>query len=172
MRADDRLYACEIAWEGWRFLLLSRATGVRYLDLRGTSLSELERRLGAEIVVDDPRNAQAVRELEEYLAGTRRAFSSRLDVVGTPFQREVWAAVSRIPYGVTTSYGEIAAAIGRPQAARAVGAAVGANPIPIFVPCHRVLGKDGCLVGFGGGLPLKERLLALEKGDRSPAARR
>jgi len=77
----------------------------------------------------------------------------------------VWNTLSQIPYGKTMSYGEIAVAIGRPHATRAVGGAVGANPIPIVIPCHRVIGKDGSLVGYGGGLPLKERLLALEQGS-------
>jgi methylated-DNA-[protein]-cysteine S-methyltransferase len=88
-----------------------------------------------------------------------------MDVRGTPFQRDVWNAISEIPYGETASYSELAAAIDRPKALRAVGQAVGANPTPIVVPCHRVIGKSGHLVGFSGGLPLKERLLMLEQGS-------
>jgi methylated-DNA-[protein]-cysteine S-methyltransferase len=85
-----------------------------------------------------------------------------LDLVGTDFQKKVWMALRQIPYGETISYKELAGAIGRPSAVRAVGAANGANPIPIIIPCHRVIGNDGSLTGFGGGLPLKKKLLELE----------
>ncbi len=106
---------------------------------------------------------QALVELHAYLAGRLRAFETPLDPRGTPFQRRVWAEVARIPYGATASYGEIAARIGRPGAARAVGAANAANPLPLFVPCHRVVGADGALRGYGGGLALKAALLQLER---------
>jgi methylated-DNA-[protein]-cysteine S-methyltransferase len=101
-------------------------------------------------------------QLGEYFAGSRAAFDLPLDARGTEFQRAVWAELSRIPFGVTRSYGEIAERIGRPKSVRAVGAANGANPIAVIVPCHRVIGADGTLTGFGGGLPLKKKLLALE----------
>ena len=104
-----------------------------------------------------------VREpLEEYFAGTRQAFELPLAPRGTPFQLAVWQELSRIPYGETISYGELARRVGDPAAARAVGAANGANPLPIVVPCHRVIGANGSLTGFGGGLPNKRWLLALE----------
>ena len=105
-------------------------------------------------------------QLTEYFAGERTRFELSLDYLGTPFQRSVWRALQRIPYGTTTTYG----ALGKQLAAqpRAVGAAVGATPIPIIVPCHRVIGADGSLTGYGGGLPRKRALLDLEAagGDR------
>ena len=102
------------------------------------------------------------RQLAEYFARERRAFDLRLAPEGTPFQLETWRALVAIPYGTTLSYAELARRIGRPAAVRAVGAANGANPLPIVVPCHRVIGKNGSLTGFGGGLPAKRALLELE----------
>ncbi|OWK30187.1 methylated-DNA--[protein]-cysteine S-methyltransferase [Sphingomonas dokdonensis] len=107
--------------------------------------------------------AATVRQLEEYFAGTRTAFDLPLDPVGTYFQRDVWRALLTIPYGETRSYADIARAIGRPTATRAVGAANGRNPLPIVTPCHRVIGSNGTLTGFAGGLPNKQLLLALEQ---------
>ncbi len=103
------------------------------------------------------------RQLTEYFAGEREDFDLPLEMCGTVFQLEVWSALRRIPYGEVRSYAEIARAIGRPKAVRAVGAANGANPIPIIVPCHRVIGSNGSLTGFGGGLDVKRRLLDLER---------
>jgi methylated-DNA-[protein]-cysteine S-methyltransferase len=114
---------------------------------------------------DDPRHpilAQAARELAAYFAGTLRAFTVPLAPEGTPFQQLAWRALRDIPYAETRTYGEQAARIGRPTASRAVGAANGANPISIIVPCHRVIGASGALTGFGGGLPTKQWLLAHE----------
>jgi methylated-DNA-[protein]-cysteine S-methyltransferase len=105
---------------------------------------------------------EAARQLREYFDGRRTSFHLPLDPEGTAFQRRVWRALEHIPYGTTISYGELARRIGNPAASRAVGAANGRNPIPIVIPCHRVIGADGKLTGFGGGLPLKEALLALE----------
>jgi methylated-DNA-[protein]-cysteine S-methyltransferase len=106
--------------------------------------------------------ATIVEQLEEYFAGERRTFDIELDLRGTPFQRAVWGQLLTIPYGSTRSYGELARTIGRPDRARAVGAAVGATPVPIIVPCHRMIGADGSLTGYGGGLPRKRALLDLE----------
>ena len=105
---------------------------------------------------------QALGEIAEYLAGRRRQFTVPLDLAGTPFQLQVWKALRRIPYGETRSYGEIARAVGRPKAARAVGMANHSNPIAIVVPCHRVIAGDGSLGGYAGGLGLKTALLRLE----------
>ena len=102
------------------------------------------------------------RQLEEYFAGRRRAFDVVLAPPGTAFQQRVWGELQRIDYGQTISYGELAARIGRPTAIRAAGAANGANPISILVPCHRVIGSDGSLTGYGGGLEAKRALLDLE----------
>ena len=106
--------------------------------------------------------AQAQTQLGEYFRGTRRSFELALAPEGTPFQLAVWRALSAIPYGETVSYGEIARRLGLEAGARAVGLANGSNPLPIIVPCHRVIGADGTLTGFGGGLQIKRSLLALE----------
>jgi methylated-DNA-[protein]-cysteine S-methyltransferase len=113
---------------------------------------------------------EAIAQLEGYFAGELHRFDVAMAPEGTPFQREVWAALTGIPYGKTVSYGELARQVGRSTASRAVGAANGRNPIPIIIPCHRVIGADGSLTGFGGGLPIKRRLLELESGGR-PALR-
>jgi len=105
----------------------------------------------------------AARELDEYFAGTRQQFDVPLRPSGTPFQLEVWGALLAIPYGETVSYADIARRIRRPRAVRAVGAANGANPLSIIVPCHRVIGSHGDLTGYGGGLPAKRWLLAHER---------
>jgi methylated-DNA-[protein]-cysteine S-methyltransferase len=114
---------------------------------------------------DDRAYAAAAGQLAEYFAGARRAFEVAIAPSGTSFQLEVWRALLTIPYGEVRSYRDIAAQIGRPAAVRAVGAANGANPIPIIVPCHRVIGANGSLTGYGGGLEAKRRLLALERGQ-------
>jgi methylated-DNA-[protein]-cysteine S-methyltransferase len=105
---------------------------------------------------------EAVRQLEEYFAGKRRDFDLPLNLDGTEFQQRVWRALTEIPYGETRSYGELAKRIGNPNASRAVGLANGRNPVSIVVPCHRVIGADGSLTGYGGGLPRKQWLLAHE----------
>ena len=105
---------------------------------------------------------ETMRQLERYFAGQLREFDLPLAPAGTPFQLEVWQALRRIPYGRTISYGELARRVGRPAASRAVGAANGCNPLPIVVPCHRVIGADGSLTGFGGGIEVKRALLELE----------
>jgi O-6-methylguanine DNA methyltransferase len=117
---------------------------------------------GANIVTHDPLLDALAAELEAYFAGRLRGFSIPLDLRGTPFQLEVWRALLGIGYGTTRAYSELAAEIGHPQAVRAVGAANGANPIPIVVPCHRLIAKGGGLVKYGGGLEVKRRLLELE----------
>ena len=105
-------------------------------------------------------------ELDEYFQGKRKTFDIPLRTHGTPFQEKVWAALRAIPYGEVRSYKEVAEAIGHPRAYRAVGMANNANSIFIIVPCHRVIGSDGSLTGYGGGLPMKKALLSLEKGNR------
>jgi methylated-DNA-[protein]-cysteine S-methyltransferase len=105
----------------------------------------------------------AAAELEEYFAGKRRQFSIDIAPQGTSFQLSVWRSLQRVPYGKTISYGQLARQVGNPKASRAVGAANGANPVPIIIPCHRVIGASGDLTGFGGGLEVKKYLLELEK---------
>ncbi len=114
--------------------------------------------------IEDPQPFRSVAaQLVAYFAGERFKFQFPLSPSGTAFRLQVWGALQRIPYGETISYGELAARIGNPKASRAVGAAVGSNPLPIVVPCHRVIGKSGSLTGFGGGLPAKKMLLELER---------
>jgi O-6-methylguanine DNA methyltransferase len=151
-----------------------------HLDCRGLSLG-ITSSEGAIVAIDllprertgaEPagtRHRDFERQLIEYLEGKRRVFDLPLRLEGCDFQKEVWGAVSHIPYGQTASYGEIAHLIGKPKASRAVGAANGANPIPIVIPCHRVIGSDGSLTGYGGGLALKSRFLALEGILPAPA---
>lgn len=105
---------------------------------------------------------QAARELAEYCAGERKRFEVAFELSGTEFQCQVWAELFRIPFGETRSYHEIAEAVGRPKAVRAVGAANGANPLAVIVPCHRVIGSDGTLTGYAGGMDVKRRLLVHE----------
>jgi len=106
---------------------------------------------------------EAVGQLRAYFAGELENFDLHLAPEGTPFQQKVWNELLKIPYGETISYGDLARRIGNPNASRAVGLANGSNPIPIIIPCHRVIGSNGKLTGYGGGLPIKEKLLALEK---------
>jgi len=112
-----------------------------------------------------PAGAQldtVARQLDEYFEGRRQRFELPLAPRGTEFQRAVWWALQQIPYGTTTSYAQLAQRVGRPKAIRAVGTANGANPVAVSVPCHRVIGSDGCLTGFSGGLERKQQLLQLE----------
>jgi methylated-DNA-[protein]-cysteine S-methyltransferase len=121
-----------------------------------------------EWIDDDGRLDDPASQLEAYFAGRLVCFDLDLAPVGTEFQIAVWRAVEAVPYGETATYGQIAASIGKPKAVRAVGAANGANPLPIVIPCHRVIGSDGRLTGYGGGLDLKAALLELERSVTSP----
>ena len=141
-----------------------RLTGLRLIWLPGGSGTF---RPGPDWVKDAKPFGEVIRQLRDYFSGRRAEFDLPLTPEGTPFQQEVWRAVAAIPYGETRSYGDIARQIGRADAVRAVGAANGQNPLPIVIPCHRVVGSDGRLTGYGGGLPLKKRLLALESRQRS-----
>ena len=119
---------------------------------------------------DEDAFAEAISQLDGYFAGELLEFDLELDLVGSEFQRRVWAALLTIPYGETRSYGQIAAQIGSPNASRAVGLANGHNPIGIIVPCHRVIGANGSLTGYGGGLERKKSLLDMERNRVSPVA--
>lgn len=142
--------------------LLLAGDGER-LQIIGFPAGKARTRHGADWQRDEKPFVEIVRQLHAYFAGDLQEFDVPLDPQGTEFQRAVWDALVAIPYGNTCSYGAIAQAIGRPKACRAVGAANGQNPIPIIIPCHRVIGSTGKLTGFGGGLPTKEALLALEQ---------
>lgn len=119
--------------------------------------------LGGVNVRETPVHQEAHRQLLEYFSGVRKKFELPLSPQGTAFQMRVWQALTEIPYGETRTYGQIAALTGNPKASRAVGLANNRNPIALFIPCHRVIGSDGKLVGFGGGLDVKEYLLRLER---------
>jgi len=119
--------------------------------------------VGDDWVEDIAPFRKVIAQLSEYFAGKRHHFTLKLAPSGTEFQRQVWQKLSEIPYGQTVSYGEIATQLGNPKGCRAVGMANSKNPIPIIVPCHRVIGKDGSLTGFGGGIDIKRQLLELEK---------
>jgi O-6-methylguanine DNA methyltransferase len=140
--------------------------GLSFVESTLQFLTEMARATGIEEWDrdSDPVIGQAAAQLDEYFTGRRRAFQLPLDLRGTPFQQKVWNALLEIPYGETRSYAELARSIGAPKAFRAVGAANGANPIAIVVPCHRVISSGGGVGGYGGGVPLKKRLLALESG--------
>ena len=115
---------------------------------------------------DDAALAPFVEQFAAYFAGRLRRFDLPLAATGTPFQQAVWQALCDIPYGETRSYGDIARTIGKPNAVRAVGAANGRNPLSIIIPCHRVIGQNGSLTGYAGGLPIKQALLTLERASR------
>jgi methylated-DNA-[protein]-cysteine S-methyltransferase len=138
---------------------------------RSAAADRISRALNAELVEQDDETLRGTsRQLDEYLEEQRKVFDIPLLMVGTDFQKRVWNALMRIPYGATSTYGQVAQDMGSPRAVRAVGSACGANPIGIIIPCHRVIGSDGGLVGYGGGMPLKRRLLALERRNISAVA--
>jgi methylated-DNA-[protein]-cysteine S-methyltransferase len=157
---DETIHYDELPTPIGRLLLVADAQGLREVWFES---GRHQKAPAPHWVRDAAKLAFAREQLEEYFAGTRQAFALPLHPLGTPFQLAVWHELARIPYGVTTSYGEMARRIGQPQAVRAVGAANGRNPLPIVLPCHRVIGADGSLTGFGGGLPTKRYLLAMEQ---------
>lgn len=138
---------------------LPRSSGPGFAGWLRTTFADAERRPWLPLV------DKLSQELGEYFAGRRREFSLPLDLRGTEFQRAVWREIAAIPYGETRTYGEIAAAAGSPRAVRAAGTATGNNPVPILIPCHRVIAAKGRLGGFSGGLDAKRRLLALERAS-------
>lgn len=133
-------------------------------EMRRAVDDRIKKRLDAEFVEQDDEILEKTRkQLDEYLNGNRKEFDMPLLMAGTEFQRRVWKALMKVPYGVTSTYGQLAEDIGSPKAFRAVGNANSANPISIIVPCHRIIGSDGELVGYGGGLSVKKLLLILEQ---------
>jgi methylated-DNA-[protein]-cysteine S-methyltransferase len=154
-----------------RYRMIDSPIGMLTLAGRGPALTNLRmvdqtyEPDRADWALDDRAFPDAVEQLEAYFRGELHAFDLRLEFEGTPFQRRVWEALRSIPYGETRTYGEIAMQIGSPTAFRAVGLANGHNPIAVIVPCHRVIGANGSLTGFGGGLDRKRTLLELEKSN-------
>lgn len=163
----SEVWTAEVRLTGWSAHVAATPAGLCYLSLSDRDQAGVRRfvaaRLPGETVREAPDRLGRVAEaLEAYFEGRTRRFDLPLDLRGTPFQLAVWRELLRLPYGATTTYGAIARAVGRPGAARAVGQAVGANPVAVVVPCHRVLAAGGGLGGYAGGLGLKRRLLALE----------
>jgi methylated-DNA-[protein]-cysteine S-methyltransferase len=144
-----------------RLLAVSDGQSLTHLDMQG---GRRPRRISPSWRADDTAFGSLRAQFEEYFAGDRRAFDLALAPAGNAFELRVWAALVQIPYGETASYGEIAQRIGAPGAARAVGLANGRNPIAVIIPCHRVIGSNGSLTGYGGGLDRKRLLLDLESG--------
>jgi len=146
---------------GRLLMVVDQDGSVVRLTFLGTALPPPSK-AGPELVHDPQRCAHVTQQLDEYFDGQRRRFELEVAPAGTAFQRRVWSEVTQILYGTTISYGDVAARLGNPGAARAVGAANGRNPIPIVIPCHRVVGADGSLAGYGGGVHIKAALLELE----------
>ena len=167
------LYSQTITTPLGQMLIAASTRGVCLAEFAGTPRMErksrdLERLFKARTEAGgNEHTAQAAQELSAYFRGGRQRFTVALDTPGTDFQRQVWAALRNIPYGTTSHYQALAAAIGKPAAVRAVAAANGANRVAILIPCHRVIGKHGALTGYGGGLPRKAWLLAHERGGRN-----
>ena len=155
------------------YTTLDSPVGALFLTSNGEAITELfmEKHKGGPKPIGDWRREdglfrEAADQLRAYFAGELTEFDLRLATGGAPFQQRVWAELRNIPYGSTISYGELARLIGNPKASRAVGAANGSNPISIIIPCHRVIGSNGKLTGYAGGLDKKRALLALESGER------
>jgi methylated-DNA-[protein]-cysteine S-methyltransferase len=142
-----------------RLLLAGNAKSLKLVSFADGKRGVAPQREWAE---DEEAFADVIEQLKQYFRGKLTEFDLHLEMEGTEFQKSVWKQLQKIPYGQTISYKQLAERVGNPQASRAVGAANGANPIPIIVPCHRVIGHDGGLTGFGGGLPFKKKLLELE----------
>ncbi len=136
---------------------------VDFLTSKEIFLRKLRKELPGEVIRNDRKNQKALMQLKKYLKGELKSFNLSLDTRGTPFERKVWSALRRVPYGHTRSYKEIAKSIGHPNAFRAVGNANGSNSIPLIIPCHRVIESNGGLGGYGHGLQVKKNLLNLEK---------
>jgi methylated-DNA-[protein]-cysteine S-methyltransferase len=166
--SDDRTYYTIIDSPVGEILLAGNTAGLSHIDLQAGPDS-----IGpaAGWIEDETIFTSAIDQLRAYFAGTLRRFELPLAAEGTPFQKEVWRALLDIPYGETISYGELAERLGKPGAARAVGLANGRNPLPIVVPCHRVIGSDGSLTGYGGGIDIKRALLEHEQLNSATAER-
>ncbi|MET1031230.1 methylated-DNA--[protein]-cysteine S-methyltransferase [Domibacillus tundrae] len=154
-------------YEKWHLYVAKTEKGICYVGSPGQTYGELEawikkRFLSADLVEHDDALKPYKEELNAYFNGTSRTFSLPVDVHGTSFQEQIWEALKQVPYGKTYSYSDIAALIGKPSAFRAVGTAIGANPVLITIPCHRIVGKNGAITGYRGGLELKQYLLDLE----------
>jgi len=163
------IYWTRFTHEQWNMYIAATPLGLCYVGSQNKEFEELKnwakKRLSSADLVENADYMQSYSDgLIEYLKGESRNFSEPVDLYGTPFQKEVWNALQEIPYGQTVSYTDIAVRIQKPSAVRAIGTAIGANPVLITIPCHRVLAKSGAMAGYRGGLEMKEQLLALERG--------
>ena len=165
---QDPVYWDLLEHQNWRLYLAAEESGLCFVGSLNGPFEELSawaaaRRPDQPLLQDRERLLPYVQEVTKYLSGETTAWELPVAYRGTPFQQAVWEALREIPYGVTRTYSDIAQQIGRPAAVRAVGAAIGANPVMLYIPCHRVVGKDGALTGFRGGLEMKSLLLELER---------
>lgn len=165
------LYWTQLIYENWKLYMAATSQGLCYVGSQDKPFEELEDWVnkhypGSPLVQDDVVMRPFVAEFKEFFQGVRNTFTIPQELKGTSFQTEVWNALCKIPYGETWTYSDIANAIQRPSAVRAVGTAIGANPVLLSVPCHRVIGKNGKLTGFRGGLDMKEQLLKIEKENQ------
>jgi len=161
------IYWTRFTHEQWNMYIAATPLGLCYVGSQNKEFEELEnwvkKRLPSYNLVENDENMQSYSAgLIEYLTGESRNFTEPVDLYGTPFQKDVWKALQEIPYGQTVSYTDIAVRVQKPSAVRAIGTAIGANPVLITIPCHRVIAKSGALAGYRGGLEMKEQLLALE----------
>lgn len=167
-KKNSTLYWSRLTHEDWNMHIAATSEGLCYVGSQNQPIEEMSdwaaaRFPGSSIIRDDGKLQPYADELIQYLQRTRQSFTVPFDFYGTPFQLTVWSALCNIPYGQTVSYSDIANQILRPAAVRAVGAAIGANPVLITVPCHRVIGKNGALTGYRGGMDMKTKLLQLER---------
>ena len=168
MEKETIIYYQPLSHNNWKVYIAGTENGLCYLGTQHSTIEDLFRTClkqfpKAELVEASDELFLYTEQLKEYFDGVRREFTFRFDVRGTAFQMKVWNALYTIPYGESFCYSDIANRIGNLKAVRAVGTAIGANPVAIVIPCHRVLGKNGTLTGFSGGLDVKEQLLSLEK---------
>ncbi|OAB38220.1 cysteine methyltransferase [Paenibacillus macquariensis subsp. defensor] len=170
-KSKQTIYWTLLTHVDWNLYVAATVTGLCYVGSQDKPFEELEdwvrRKFPASELIQDDENLQAyAAELIEYFEGNRQSFTVPFDFHGTPFQLAVWNALCEIPYGQTKSYSDIANTILKPAAVRAVGTAIGANPVLVTIPCHRVIGKNGSLTGYRGGLDMKTKLLELERTCR------
>lgn len=167
-KSTSPIYWTLLSYEEWNVQLAATSEGLCYVGSQNQSFEQLadwarSRFPGSQLTPNDEKLLPYTVELVEYWQGTRQSFTMPYDFRGTPFQLAVWKALCDIPYGQTKSYSDIATQIQKAAAVRAVGAAIGANPVLITVPCHRVIGKNGALTGYRGGMDMKSKLLQLER---------
>lgn len=167
MTTNNEIFFTEYTYKNWRTIIAATKKGICYLGLEHSTIDELKHYCGKHYssytLVDSKNELRSyIEELKQYFEGGRTSFSIPFDIKGTNFQQKVWKALCDIPYGETKCYSEIAENIGNANSTRAVGVAIGKNPLSVIIPCHRVIGKNGSLTGFSGGLDVKAKLLRHE----------